>query len=87
MGAREARLSFGMVNARYARDSILVTTNRVVAEWGGNLSGPAPAAALLDRFLYHYHLLNISGESCRIREVKRSGDAGRKRESSDKQGD
>ena len=59
---------FSVVNARYERGSILVTTNKGVAEWGDYLADPTLAAALLDRFLHHCHVLNISGESFRLKE-------------------
>lgn len=68
MGAREAHLFFSVVNARYERGSILVTTNKGVAEWGDHLADPTLAAALLDRYLHHCHVLNISGESFRLKE-------------------
>ncbi len=68
MGALEAHMFFSVVNARYERGSILVTTNKGVAEWGDYLSDPTLAAALLDRFLHHCHVLNISGESYRLKE-------------------
>lgn len=76
MGAREAHLFFSVVNARYERGSILVTTNKGVAEWGEYLSDPTLAAALLDRFLHHCHVLNIPGESYRLKE-KMKGSAAR----------
>lgn len=82
MGPREAHLFFSVVNARYERGSILVTTNKGVAEWGDYLSDPTLAAALLDRFLHHCHVLNISGESYRLKEkAKSSSSAGRKQDS------
>lgn len=68
MGAREAHMFFSVVNSRYERGSILVTTNKGVAEWGDYLADPTLAAALLDRFLHHCHVLNISGESFRLKE-------------------
>lgn len=78
MGPREAHLFFSVANARYERGSILVDTNWV-AEWGDHLSVPTLVAALLDRFLHHCHVLNISGESYRLKEkAKRSTSAGRK---------
>jgi DNA replication protein DnaC len=67
MGAHEAHMFFSVVNAR----SILVTSNIGVAEWGDYLSDPTLAAALLDRFLHHCHVLNISGESFRIKDKAR----------------
>jgi len=48
-----------------------------MAEWEEYLSDPTLAVALLDRFLHHCHVLNISGESYRLsEEVKRSAARG-----------
>lgn len=68
MGPEEAHQFFSVVNARYERGSILVTTNKGVAEWGDYLSDQTLAAALLDRFLHHCHVINISGDSYRLKE-------------------
>ena len=78
---------FSVVNARYERGSILVTTSKGVAEWGDYLSDPTLAAALLDRFLHHCHVINISGESYRLKEkARKSSGTGGKRKASEKQG-
>ena len=88
MGAREAHMFFSVVNARYERGSILVTSNKGVAEWGDYLSDPTLAAALLDRFLHHCHVLNISGDSFRLKDkARKSNSALRKRDAGGKQGD
>ena len=87
MGAAEAHMFFSVVNAGYERGSILVTTNKGVAEWGDYLSDSTPTPALLDRFLHHCHVINISGESYRLKEkARKSNGAGRKRKASGKQG-
>ena len=63
------------------------TTNKGVAEWGDYLGDPTLAAALLDRFLHHCHVLNISGESFRLKEkARKSGGAGGKRNAGEQQG-
>jgi len=88
MGTREAYIFFSVVNARYERGSIMVTTNKGVAEWGDYLADPTLAAALLDRFLHHCHVLNISGESFSLKEkARKSEGTGRKRGGGGKQGD
>jgi DNA replication protein DnaC len=64
---------FTLVSARYERGSILLTSNKGFAEWGEVLGDTVIATAILDRLLHHSHLLNIRGESYRLREKKRAG--------------
>jgi DNA replication protein DnaC len=64
---------FALVAARYERGSIILTSNNSFAEWGEVLGDPVIATAILDRLLHHSHVLNIRGESYRLREKKRAG--------------
>lgn len=64
---------FSLVSARYERGSIIVTSNKGFGEWGEVLGDPVIATAILDRLLHHSHVLNIRGESYRLREKKRAG--------------
>ena len=62
---RAAHLFFQLVNRRYERGSILITTNQRVSEWGTVFGDEVLATAILDRLLYHSHTLMITGESYR----------------------
>ncbi len=64
---------FSLVSARYERGSILLTSNKGFGEWGEVLGDPVIATAILDRLLHHSHILNIRGESYRLREKKQAG--------------
>jgi len=64
---------FTLISARCERGSVILTSNKGFAEWGEVLGDPVVAAAILDRLLHHSHVLNIRGESYRLREKKRSG--------------
>ena len=64
---------FALISARYERGSIILTSNKGFGEWGEVLGDPVIAAAILDRLLHHSHVLNIRGESYRLREKKRAG--------------
>jgi DNA replication protein DnaC len=64
---------FSLVSARYERGSILLTSNKGFGEWGEVLGDPVIATAILDRLLHHSHVLNIRGESYRLREKKQAG--------------
>lgn len=64
---------FALISARYERGSIILTSNKGFAEWGEVLGDAVIATAILDRLLHHSHVLNIRGESYRLREKKRAG--------------
>lgn len=64
---------FTLISARYERGSVVLTSNKGFGEWGEVLGDPVVAAAILDRLLHHSHVLNIRGESYRLREKKRAG--------------
>ena len=64
---------FSLVSARYERGSIILTSNKGFAEWGELLGDTVIATAILDRLLHHSHILNIRGESYRLREKRQAG--------------
>jgi DNA replication protein DnaC len=64
---------FTLISARYERGSIVLTSNKGFAEWGEVLGDAVIATAILDRLLHHSHVLNIRGDSYRLREKKRAG--------------
>jgi len=64
---------FTLISARYERGSIILTSNKGFAEWGEVLGDNVIATAVLDRLLHHSHLLNIRGESYRLREKRQAG--------------
>jgi DNA replication protein DnaC len=73
MTRQEASLFFRLVSYRYGRGSILITTNKGVAEWPAVLAGDEVlATAILDRLLHRCHVLNISGRSYRLRDLERA---------------
>ena len=68
-----ATVFFQLVAARYERGSIVLTSNQTFADWGEVFGDPVIATAILDRPLHHSHVINIRGESYRLREKRRSG--------------
>jgi len=64
---------FSLISSRYERGSIILTSNKGFGEWGDVLGDSVIATAILDRLLHHSHVLNIRGESYRLREKKRAG--------------
>ncbi len=60
-------LFFQLVNARYEKSSMILTSNRGFAEWGEIFGSPVVATALLDRLLHHAIVIQIEGSSYRLR--------------------
>jgi DNA replication protein DnaC len=71
--ANAAHLFFQLVSRRYERGSMLVTSNRSVAEWGTVFGDAVVATAILDRLLHHSHVITIRGDSYRLRTKRRAG--------------
>ena len=63
-----AVLFFQLINARHEQASTVLTSNKGFEEWGGVLGDEVMAAALIDRLLHHCHIVNIRGNSYRIRQ-------------------
>jgi DNA replication protein DnaC len=63
-----AVLFFQLMNRRYENASTVLTSNKGFEEWGEVLGDDVMAAALIDRVLHHCHLVNIRGNSYRMRE-------------------
>jgi DNA replication protein DnaC len=61
-------LFFQLVNARYEKGSMILTSNRGFAEWGDVFGDPVVATALLDRLLHHAVVIQIEGSSYRLRQ-------------------
>jgi DNA replication protein DnaC len=59
---------FQVVSQRYLKTSIVLTTNRGVAGWGEVLGDTTVAAAMLDRLLHRSVVLNLDGDSYRLRD-------------------
>src|SRR5215218_2715746 len=61
-------LFFQLVNGRYERGAMVLTSNRGFAEWGEVFGDPVVATALLDRLLHHAVVVQIEGSSYRLRQ-------------------
>jgi DNA replication protein DnaC len=63
---RSGECLFEVVMRRYERRSTMMTSNRPLEDWG-KLLGDAPSAtAILDRFLHHAELVQMTGRSYRL---------------------
>ena len=68
VSATGAKLFFQLINSRYGRASTVLTSNKGFEEWGEILHDEVMAAALLDRLLHRCHIVNIRGNSYRMRD-------------------
>jgi DNA replication protein DnaC len=66
-----AELLFEMLSQRYERSSTLVTSNLPFAEWTEVLGSERLTGALLDRLTHHVHILEMNGDSFRLKQSKR----------------
>lgn len=72
--AHESKLLFDVVAKRYEKGSIILTSNLPFGQWGQIFANDtALTSAMLDRVLHHSHILQIKGESYRIKEKKQAG--------------
>jgi DNA replication protein DnaC len=63
---RSGEYLFEIVMRRHEVKSTLMTSNRPLEEWGKLIGDVASAAAILDRFLHHAELVQITGRSYRL---------------------
>ncbi|WP_342405116.1 IS21-like element helper ATPase IstB [Brevibacillus sp. FSL K6-2834] len=68
-----ANLFFQLVCARYEKGSMILTSNKSFGEWGELMGDPVLATAVLDRLLHHSHVVNIRGNSYRLKEKLKTG--------------
>ena len=65
-----AELLFEVFSQRYERTSTMVTSNLPFPEWTETLGSERLTGALLDRLTHHVHILEMNGESYRLKESK-----------------
>ncbi|MGZ0014405.1 IS21-like element helper ATPase IstB [Providencia hangzhouensis] len=72
--AHEAKLLFDVIAKRYEKGSVILTSNLPFGQWGQVFANDtALTSAMLDRVLHHSHILQIKGDSYRIKEKKQAG--------------
>jgi DNA replication protein DnaC len=76
MDATSAHWIFQVVSRRYERGSIVLTSNRGFGDWGQVFADQVVATAILDRLLHHATVVNIKGQSYRMRAHVPSGKEG-----------
>ena len=72
--ARAADLLFEVITRRYQRASTLVTTNKPFAQWHEIFPNATSVVTLIDRLTHQAELLQIDGESYRLKESRERND-------------
>jgi DNA replication protein DnaC len=79
LASEAAAALFQVITQRYLRGSVILTTNLGIASWGKVFDDDQMvAAAMLDRLLHRSVVLNIDGESYRMRTHRARAEATRK---------
>ena len=68
-------LPFEVFSQRYERGSIMVTTNLPFDEWTEVFGSERLTGALLDRLTHHVHILEMNGESYRLKRSRENAAA------------
>ena len=63
-----AMLFFQLLSRRYEHASTILTSNKGFEDWGEIFGDEIMAAALIDRLVHHCHIVNIRGNSYRLRQ-------------------
>ena len=67
-----AELLFEFFSQRYERGSTLITTNLPLDEWTEVFGSERLTGALLDRLTHHVHILEMNGESYRLKRSQQN---------------
>jgi len=76
---KAADILFEVINRRYERKSLIVTTNRIFKEWNEVFPNATCIATMLDRLLHHADVTVIEGDSYRVRESEQDAAARRRK--------
>lgn len=65
---------FQIVAKRYERGSMILTSNLPFTQWDQTFGGNTTlTAAMLDRILHHSHIVQIKGDSYRLKQQRKAG--------------
>ena len=64
---------FEITMRRYENRSTIMTSNRPIEEWGKLIGDVPSATAILDRFLHHAEIIQITGKSYRLKDRSSHG--------------
>jgi DNA replication protein DnaC len=70
-----ANLMFRLVSSRYERASMIVSSNKAFSAWGEIFGDEIVAVAMIDRLIHHAEILNLKGDSYRLKDRDLGGRA------------
>lgn len=74
MSKEQANLFFQVIAKRYEKGSVILTSNLSFGQWDDTFAGnTALTAAMLDRILHHAHVVQIKGDSYRLKDKRKAG--------------
>jgi DNA replication protein DnaC len=74
LNKNQASLFFQVINKRYETGSIIITSNLTFSQWQEVLNNDeALTAAVMDRLIHHSHIVNINGDSYRLKQKRKAG--------------
>ena len=68
-----AELLFEIISQRYEGDTIIITSNLPFDEWTDVFGSERLTSAILDRLSRHVHILEMNGETARLRQSRKAG--------------
>jgi DNA replication protein DnaC len=66
--AKAGEILLEIILRRYENRSTFMTSNRPIEEWGKLLNDASTATAILDRFLHHAEIVQMTGQSYRLKD-------------------
>ena len=74
LSREQANLFFQIVERRYERGAMILTSNLTFGSWDSAFAGDSVlTAAMLDRVLHHSIIIGINGESYRLKDKRKAG--------------
>ncbi len=64
----ECNLFFRFIATRYEKSSTIITSNKAFSDWSELFQDPIVVTAILDRLLHHSAVINIRGNSYRLKD-------------------
>jgi DNA replication protein DnaC len=76
---RHADLLFELLNRRYEKKSMIVTTNKPFAQWQEVFPNAGCVVSLVDRLVHRSEVIAIEGKSYRLKEAEERSDRNQRR--------
>jgi len=68
MDRHKSHLFFKLISSKYEKQSLIITSNKSFREWAEVFQDEVLVTAILDRLLHHAIVINIRGQSYRVKD-------------------